>query len=227
LLTPNFLPSFKFLEILISLTELLDSKSSSAIIKVSTRFLLDRLDTRFPVSENMIVAGFLDPSMHKMNIISRYCREKEIDMTDLLVKKWIQYEPELNTTLSKQPHPSKPKESLSAVRKLRIELIQKYAGESTSEDGLENRIQQEYLTYSSVNDVVDDPLEWWKTHEAAFPYLSALARTILGIPSSSGATEHQFSDTGYFVNKKKANLDPLTMEMVMFVHDNFDYINLN
>lgn len=147
-------------------------------------------------------------------------------MTDLLVKKWLQYEPELNTGPSKQSQPSTTQKTLSGVRKLRIELIQKYAGESQAEDGLENRIQQEYLTYSSVSDVVDDPLEWWKTRETTFPYLSALARTILAIPSSSGATEHQFSETGYFLNKKKANLDTLTMEMVMFIHDNFEYVNM-
>ena len=31
------------------------------------------------------------------------------------------------------------------------------------------------------------PLVWWKIHEAAFPYLSALSKTVLSIPSSSGA----------------------------------------
>lgn len=60
--------------------------------------------------------------------------------------------------------------------------------------------------------------------ERTFPYLGALAKVILSIPCSSGATEHHFSETGYYVNKKKANIDPLTVEKVMFVHDNFEYV---
>lgn len=95
-----------------------------------------------------------------------------------------------------------------------MELIQKHVGTDYSAvDGFENQIQQEYLKYTAVADIVDDPLVWWKTHQAALPYLSALA------------TEHHFSETGYFVNKKKANLNPLTLEMVMFIHDNFNHIS--
>lgn len=48
---------------------------------------------------------------------------------------------------------------------------------------------------------------------------------MLSIPSSSSAPEVHFSETGYYLNKKKANIDPLTVEKVMFVHDNFKYID--
>lgn len=71
---------------------------------------------------------------------------------------------------------------------------------------------------------MEDPLIWWKAHEAAFPYLSALSKIMLAIPSSSSVTEHHFSEAGYLVNKKKANLDPLTVEKVMFIHDNFKHV---
>lgn len=86
-------------------------------------------------------------------------------------------------------------------------------------------MHQEYLKYTAISNLTDDPLIWWKTHEAAFPYLSALARVMLSIPSSSGATETHFSDSGYLITKKKANLDPLTVEKVMFIHDNFKHVS--
>lgn len=92
----------------------------------------------------------------------------------------------------------------SRVSQLRMELIQRHvANDNLAEDGFENQIHQEYLKYTAVADMVDDPLKWWRNHEAAFPYLSALARTMLSIPSSSGATEHHFSEAGSFVNKKR------------------------
>lgn len=161
--------------------------------------------------------------MQKLPLLSVYCRANDTNMSDMLVKKWVEYEPELKIVRSDKV--SKPK-APNRVGKLRMELIQKHVGtEYSADDGFENQIQQEYLKYTAVCDIVDDPLLWWKSHEAAFPYLSALARIMLSIPGSSGATEHNFSETGYYVNKKKANLNHLTIEMVMFIHDNFKHIS--
>lgn len=213
-------------EISFSLNALQVSNSNpTSIIHSSTSFLLERLDHRFPITENMVVAAFLDPSMQKLQFISSYCRSNEVDMADLLVKKWQQYEPELRIkppNKEKQPETKKP----SKVSQIRMELIRKHVTEeSFSSNDYENAIHNEFLKYSSVSDIVDDPLLWWKSHEAAFPYLSALAKVMLSIPSSSGATETHFSDTGYLVNKKKANIDPLTVEKIMFIHDNFRHIS--
>lgn len=196
-------------------------ENSSAIVTTSASFLLDNLDKRFPITENMIVATFLDPSMQKLPLLSTYCRTHEIDMCDLLIKKYVEYEPELKIEKSTKATPKNPSRSST----LRMELIQKHVAiDCSDEDGFESQVRQEYLKYTAVVDLVQDPLKWWKSHEAAFPYLSALARTMLSIPSSSGATEHHFSETGTFVNKKKANLDSLTFEKVMFIHDNFKHI---
>lgn len=145
-------------------------------------------------------------------------------MCDLLIKKWIQYEPELKIELTTAKQSTQ--KNSSRASELRLQLIQKHvSADSIQEDGCSSKIRQEYLKYTAVVDIVADPLKWWESHEAAFPYMSAFARTMLSIPCSSGVTEHHFSETGSFVNKKKANLDPLTIEKVMFVHDNFKHIS--
>ncbi len=48
-----------------------------------------------------------------------------------------------------------------------------------------------------------------------------LAKATISIPSSFGATKTHFSDTVYLVNKKESNMETLTIEKVMIVHDNF------
>lgn len=87
---------------------------------------------------------------------------------------------------------------MSILHYLKYDVWKHVDKENFSNDGYEHEIQNEYLKYSSVSDMVDDPLLWWKSNEAAFPYLSALAKVMLSIPSSSGATEHHFSQFSWF-----------------------------
>lgn len=211
------------IKILFSLKTLVHCTSSSPIILTSAQFLLDRLEVRFQITENMIIATFLDPSMQKLPLLSSYCRSNDISMVDLLIKKWSEYEPELpRSRNTKVPAPTKQ----SKASQIRMNLIQKHVDkECFATNDSEHEINNEYLKYMSVADIVENPLLWWKENELSFPYLSSLAKIMLSIPGSSSAPEHHFSETGYYVNKKKANVDPLTVEKVLFVHDNFKYIS--
>ncbi|XP_037029353.1 uncharacterized protein LOC119069409 [Bradysia coprophila] len=86
---------FCYVDIKSSLEALNTCVTSSPIIEKSTAFLLERLNHRLPITENMIVAAFLDPSMQNLPLLSSYCRSRDVDMFELMVKKWGQYEPEL------------------------------------------------------------------------------------------------------------------------------------
>lgn len=146
----------------------------------------------------MIVATFLDASMQKLPLISTYCQTNEVNMSDLLIKKWTQYKPQLPQKKQTVTNPDQNQPTFAS------KMIQKHVSQVVSqEDGFESEIRLEYLKYSAIADIVNDPLEWWKTHEAAFPHLSALSKILLSIPSSSGATEHHWSEAGHLINKKK------------------------
>lgn len=107
-----------------------------------------------------------------------------------------------------------------------MDLIHKHVDEECfAANIVDHEIHNEYLKYLSVANMVENPLLWWKENELTFPYLSSIAKIMMSIPSSSSAPEHHFSETGYYINKKKANVDPLTVEKVLFVHDNFRYIS--
>lgn len=148
-------------------------------------------------------------------------------MVELLVKKWTEYEPKLpqlqEKSLVQMPTPNKP----GKASQIRMDFIHKHIDKEnfTSNSSEQHHIHNEYAKYSSLSNLVENPLLWWKSNECTFPYLSALAKVMLSIPCSSSAPEHHFSEAGYYVNKKKANIDPFTVEKVMFIHDNFRYIS--
>lgn len=142
--------------------------------------------------------------MQNLPLISSYCRSHEVDMVDLLLK-WSEYEPELPRSREKIKvmAPTKP----SRASQIRIDLIQKHVNkENFVTDNFTHEIQSEYLKYTSVADMVVDLLLWWKSNECTFPYLSSIAKIMLSIPCSSSTPEHHFSETGYYVNKKKPML---------------------
>jgi len=69
-----------------------------------------------------------------------------------------------------------------------------------------------------------NPLDWWKTHEQIFPSLSLLARRYFSIPATSVPSERLFSKAGELVNKKRARLSTSTVQEIIFLHTNFQWI---
>jgi hAT family C-terminal dimerisation region len=51
-----------------------------------------------------------------------------------------------------------------------------------------------------------------------------LAKVILSFPATSASTERHFSEAGVLISKKKAQLDPLNAQKIMFIHDNFSQL---
>jgi hypothetical protein len=64
-----------------------------------------------------------------------------------------------------------------------------------------------------------DPLSFWKkqNHRAAFPNLTRLACRFFAIPCSSAAVERQFSAAGQIVTQRRSNLDPSTVNDIIFL----------
>jgi hypothetical protein len=64
-----------------------------------------------------------------------------------------------------------------------------------------------------------NPLEFWQQsqHHQSFPNLSRLARQYFSIPCSSAAVERQFSAAGMIINQRRANMDPSTLNNVIFL----------
>ena len=64
---------------------------------------------------------------------------------------------------------------------------------------------------SSKDTTMDDVLRWWKTHEAEFPNVAAMARDYLAIPATSAPSERLFSSGRQLVTDFRSRLSPATI----------------
>ena len=65
-----------------------------------------------------------------------------------------------------------------------------------------------------------DVLLWWQEHKAVYPFLARVARKLLCVPASSTSSERVFSVCGSLVSKKRANLSPDMIDMMVFLNKN-------
>ena len=71
-----------------------------------------------------------------------------------------------------------------------------------------------------VIDRKDDPLQWWKTNSPQFPHVMAIAKKYLAIPGSSVPSEWQFSKAGELISRKRSQLKPDNVNMILFLNKN-------
>ena len=63
------------------------------------------------------------------------------------------------------------------------------------------------------------PLKWWQS-KVQYPHVTVLAKKYLCIPASSVSSERIFSLAGSIVNKKRTQLTPETVNMLIFLNKN-------
>jgi len=65
-----------------------------------------------------------------------------------------------------------------------------------------------------------NPFLWWSTHQKQFPNVADVARTHLGIPATSVASERVFSKCGLVCSDRRASLKPQHVEHLVFLSHN-------
>ena len=58
----------------------------------------------------------------------------------------------------------------------------------------------ELENYLDCRDIVDDPLEFWRTHKPSFPRLFEIVKQTLFAPGSTAGIERIFSVAGYMLS---------------------------
>jgi len=72
-----------------------------------------------------------------------------------------------------------------------------------------------------------NPLEWWRIHFCKYPNIWKLASCILAIPATSAPSERVFSAATNIVNKKRVRLKPETLDLLIFLRGNKDFVQWN
>lgn len=101
-------------------------------------------------------------------------------------------------------------------------LISKHTSNTNSNQL--NTMESELHSFGGESE--SDTLNFWKKNAKKYPKLSAIATVILGIPISNAKAEGAFSISGCLIKDKRASIDPLRAEKVLFIHDNYHLLEL-
>jgi hypothetical protein len=71
-----------------------------------------------------------------------------------------------------------------------------------------------------------DVLAYWKNHEKQFPLLARVVRKYFCIQSTSCSSERTFSTGGSTVTAKRTKLDPINVNMLVYLRENMNKIKL-
>ena len=100
------------------------------------------------------------------------------------------------------------------AEQLELMMIQELA------DYQSHRINQ--ITTECMNASDDGLLMWWKARAKSWPILARVARSVLATSASSAKSEHNFSEVGNHVTKKRSGLKPKTVNTLMIMRSNKD-----
>jgi hypothetical protein len=79
-----------------------------------------------------------------------------------------------------------------------------------------------YRTMAKIS-LDKDPLKWWAA-QGHLPVMQRLARRYLAIPATSAPIEAVWSSGGNIVTPRRNRLDPDNVEMLLFCHENQEYM---
>lgn len=156
--------------------------------------------------ESLLVSVLLNPNLKDLVSIRNHLEVLKITPNDLLqkfIKKYNLTDDEQQ--MSELPSPSK---------KWKMDLAQKFETRRNQESSEVD----EYLT-KGFTEIVD-PLDFWKKRPGV---LFQLARIVFAQPTSSVPSERLFSSAGRLVTYKRSMLNPLNVEKIMFVKQNYSF----
>lgn len=101
-------------------------------------------------------------------------------------------------------------------------LLAKYVKNSKPVTSLEEEMNR----FGSINGGDENIMQFWKTNERDYPKLAKIAKVLLGIPMTSSKSESAFSTAGCLIRKDRASITPYRIERTLFIHDNYDILNI-
>lgn len=112
---------------------------------------------------------------------------------------------------------SKPQSTTSWLEAKKAQKA-RLAGRATDQDKLSKELE---LYVHEPNEAEDcNPFEWWSINQSRFPSVAEVARSVLGIPATSVASERLFSKCGLIISDRRSSLSPQHVEQLVFLSQN-------
>lgn len=187
-----------------------------------------KLDHRFPASDMIITATLLDCRFHSIKEIDTCMEMENRDTTKVafltkFVKTILKEDDVSHFTQDVFPQPSTSRGSQTNSNFL-MDLAKKHSSAATdTESAIENECWK-YFSTATVNDLQrhnGNLLEYWKDRRYSFPWLASLARAVLFVPATSTPSERVFSVAGQIITAKRSRLNPLRVNRIIFIHENY------
>lgn len=198
-------------------------RSKEGEMKKSVEILLENIEKRFEITEIMICAAILDPSIQHLAAIDDWLATE--NTTKLQVLKNIITELEIDidegaeqVVCNRQPLVI-VNSQVHQENDARITLLKKHATVVRRANG--NLLESELKNFQNINEEVADVLLFWKNNEFVYPTLAKLAKIILAKPATSAKSESSFSVAGALITSRRSTIHPLRAEKTLFIHDNY------
>lgn len=185
-------------------------------MKKAARILIDGFEQRFPISNLMVAAALLDPSIQHIGAVSVYLFDNNKTRADVLYEAATALQIPTDEQQPSEPYREQASNQTNDIRSI---LLKKHSHFGLSHNrGLEYEINN----FVNLKDEVADVLKFWNEQEKHFPRMAKMASVLLSKPASSAKSESAFSVAGVLLCKRRAMIDPLRARKVLFIHDNFE-----
>lgn len=201
------------------------SNTKHGKIKRAAEILLEKIESRFAITEIMIAAAILDPSVQHLAAIDEWIAKADTTKAQVLRNIIVDLEIEVDEF---QPNVGNHQMVIvnSQVQReddVRIALLKKHAAIVRRPNS--NRLENELCGFENINEEVSDVLLFWKTNENTYPTLAKIAEVILAKPATSAKSESAFSVAGALISSRRSTIHPLRAEKTLFIHDNYHLRN--
>lgn len=151
-----------------------------------------------------------------MGLIHKVAKDLKIDFPE------SDLEPNIAATDQLTPHRAEQSAQNANISAVISNLISKHTSNSNANQL--STLESELHSFRGVTE--SNTLEFWKNNAKNYPKLAAVAAVILAIPMSNAKAEGAFSISGCLIRDKRASIDPLRAEKVLFIHDNYHLLEL-
>ena len=184
------------------------------------KLILNNFDERLEITVEMLIAGIMDPQIKTNELFKNYLQDKKLSMPIILEKAFNKLNVEKNFD---RPDPENQIQS----RPTNIDRKDIFASSSDEESTTHSNIKQEVISYLAEPVTLnDDVLDFWKKKEFKYKRLSHVAKKYLGITAMSSDIESNFSTSGLIISARRSSLEPRKANMLIFLHQNMDRIEM-